>query len=376
MAKPVLIYAAQGDGRAHAVRALAVAQALSEYEVHILSSGQGYDFLKRTGYGHIHEIDGLSAVRGKGGRIDYLRTAWKVVQFFFGLPASIDEVHQRFAALKPEAVIADFEPSVSRWARREGIPYLRLDSQGRFDTFAPPSSLPLALRVYWYAAGLFTRLWMPLSDHKVISVFNHERLHTQDERTSVVNCFLRPELLDAVTKAGEHILVYAKEGMEKALCQSLAEVSGPIRCYGFQPPEDDKRFEKCAISQDAFLEDLLAARLVIYSVGNQLTAEVHAAGKPAIAVPEPLQWEQVINAILCEQEGWAKYCPLSKLSPGVIAEALERPIASDLPQSGVEDGVQAAASIIRAKVLQAKYCPLEESGTAKLVTQLERLIPL
>jgi len=176
--RPVIAYGVQGEGRAHAVRALVLSTLLKEhYDVRLYASGQALDFLTQAGCEGVRAIDGVRFPVAADGSVNLWALAWRVACFFYSMEPKLSELAQELQDLHVQAVIADFEPLLSRVAHRIHIPLINLGSQARFRYTQAPEVLPWHLRMYWWVAGLAVRIWVPDAERTIISTPEYKVLH-------------------------------------------------------------------------------------------------------------------------------------------------------------------------------------------------------
>jgi UDP-N-acetylglucosamine:LPS N-acetylglucosamine transferase len=65
--------------------------------------------------------------------------------------------------------------------------------------------------------------------------------------------------------------------------------------------------EYCGIADEPFVQDLATAECLVTTAGNQLIGEAYALGRPVLAIPEPGNFEQQLNAWLVTDSrgGWS-----------------------------------------------------------------------
>jgi uncharacterized protein (TIGR00661 family) len=117
--------------------------------------------------------------------------------------------------------------------------------------------------------------------------------------------------LAATPRRGEHLLVYQTAEGNDALVSALRDSGVPCRLYGMRRSikEDQVEGNLCfrPFSEDAFIEDLATARAVVAGGGFTLMSECVYLHKPLLAMPIGGQFEQTLNALYLEREGYGKY---------------------------------------------------------------------
>jgi uncharacterized protein (TIGR00661 family) len=117
---------------------------------------------------------------------------------------------------------------------------------------------------------------------------------------------IRPEIIDAVSERGDHLIVYSSG--EARLLEALKSSRVPCRVYGMRGgPADDETDGNLTFrprSNEGFVDDLRTARGVIAGGGFSLLSEAVYLGKPMLAIPLRGQFEQLMNARYLEREGY------------------------------------------------------------------------
>jgi predicted glycosyltransferase len=77
------------------------------------------------------------------------------------------------------------------------------------------------------------------------------------------------------------------------------------------------------IDESSFVQSITRCAAVICTAGNQTIGEALFLEKPVLAIPEPLAFEQQINAMALEQTACGASCSLEELNSTHIARFLE-----------------------------------------------------
>ncbi len=343
--RPVICYGLQGEGRAHAVRALSMARRLSDdYEVHLFSYDQGYDFLEKAGYPHLHRIEGMRFVVDRSGRVDVVASLWKAVKFLSTMTPALEALGTQLRDLNAVGVLTDFEPTLPRAGKRLGLPVVSIDTQHKFNHCTSPTWLPVWLRLHWLMAGCVVNFWVPPVDHTIISSFQHRTLSVHTPDTTVTNVFFRDSFRGHEPKDDGFVLVYGKQKMAGELVRALRHLKCPVKAYGFSTPKEAP-FQACPISSEGFIYDLSRCRAVIVNAGNQAPGEARYFGKRVLMIPELGQQEQDINGWAAWYEGGGEVCSLKMLTPKVVDSFLER--AKQAPKRHMLNGLDTAVDVVR-----------------------------
>jgi uncharacterized protein (TIGR00661 family) len=135
---------------------------------------------------------------------------------------------------------------------------------------------------------------------------------------------VRPEIVDAESVRGDHLVVYSSG--DQALIEALRAAG--VRClvYGMRggPTEavTDGNLEFRPQSGDGFVEALRTARGVVAGGGFSLLSEAVYLGKPILAVPLRGQFEQLMNARYTERLGYG-VCA-GHVTPELMRDFVER----------------------------------------------------
>lgn len=318
-----IFYGVAGEGLGHASRVLSVISHLPDCEIHVFTFGKAYDFFAAQNYPHLHKIEGL-LFEYSGGSVNYLRTLWKSCRFYFsGLMRNIRYILDRAQELQPDLFITDFEPSVVRAAHRLQRTVLSIDNQHKF-VDCRIDSLPSFLNLYAWFTRISVKLMIPSPTHSVVATFHSDRLKKRNDRVTLTGGILRTEVeLQPVTNDG-FILVYLRKSLSEAILSSLAGCDRELRVYGASEA-DRRRYEGQMQFFDLspnFVQHLAACDKVIASAGNQLISECRYLGKPILAIPEPGQYEQAVNACFVEEIGLGRSCEAERLTPEVVQSFL------------------------------------------------------
>ncbi|HEX7672149.1 MAG TPA: glycosyltransferase family protein, partial [Polyangiaceae bacterium] len=122
---------------------------------------------------------------------------------------------------------------------------------------------------------------------------------------------LRPEILSADRRAGEHLLVYQTAEGNEALTAALAASGLECRIYGMRRGlgEDvvEGNLTYRPFSEGTFILDLATSRAVVAGGGFTLMSESVFLHKPMLSMPVVGQFEQTLNALYLEREGFGRH---------------------------------------------------------------------
>jgi uncharacterized protein (TIGR00661 family) len=248
----------------------------------------------------------------------------------------------------PDLFVSDFEPSIARAARACGGRLMSVDNQHRF-VHCPLHDLPAPLRFYARIAAWATRLMVPYPDHTVISTFHEPYTCASSPRITLTSGILRRLVEQTAVGNRGFLLVYVRPSVREQVLRALADVDRDVRVYGASESpqraslERTGRFRFCALSTE-FIQDLADCDRLVATAGNQLICEARFFRKPMLAIPEPGQYEQHINAWYVQRFGLGRQCYAGQLTAETIRAFLGE-TRTELPR--VENGVRHVVEVIR-----------------------------
>ena len=345
-----IAYSMSGEGRGHAARALALARALAArgHRLVLLAPGEANALLEPVFRGSrvvVRPHQGMRHVYSGSGRLRFFATAFRALPFLVRMPGRVRRLARWLRAEGVDLVIADFEPLLPQAARRAGVPWVSVDHQ-HFLLVSQLVGLPLRQRLH--AAAVRPLFWLvsPRPAAGVVSQFYRLPLKARfRDRFRQAGVFHRPGMGKLTPRDDGFLLVYCRRAADPAILGAIASAGLPLRCYGagIDLPGVDCR----AFHAEAFLRDLARCRALITTAGNQLIGEALALRKPVLALPEPGNFEQAINAHYLAASGAGVACPPERLTPGVVREFLDHPPAiRNHPLLDTADGLPEAVAII------------------------------
>ncbi len=342
-----IFYGVNGEGLGHASRTLSVVDQLTDCDVHIFTYGAAYHYLKKTGYPHLHRVDGLMFSYRKQ-RVDYLRSLGKAAYFYWtGLKSNIEQIRREAKRLQPRLFVSDFEPSIARAAHVCHRSLVSVDNQHRF-VHCRMTGLPRALRTYARAAAWATRLMVPAPDHVVIATFHTDGEVVDSQRVTLTPGLLRKAVEDTPVSNQGFLLAYLRPSVADAVLQTLVDCPRDVRVYGVADTPKRDYYQRRGIRllplSPSFVRDLASCDRLIGTAGNQLICEARYFRKPLLAIPEPRQYEQHINAWYVEHHQLGMQCPVERLSRETVCRFLSRGLTAS---PGAQNGVHQVVKVIR-----------------------------
>lgn len=315
-----ILYGVVGEGMGHAMRSRVVLERLFAlgHEVEIIASGRAADYLaKRFGdRSDINRIHGLHIVY-EDNEVRRTRTLLEnVLAGTLALPAQIATYFEVIEDFSPECVISDFESWTYFYAKAHGLPILSIDNMQILNRCVIPDEIIEGHRADFEISKALVKSKLPFAHHYLITTFFFPEV--RKDRTTLIRPILRPEILAARRRDGEHLLVYQTAEGHEQLARTLAATGLECRIYGMRrsitEEQVEGRLRYRPFSESSFIDDLASAKAVIAGGGFTLMGEAVYLHKPMLSVPVRGQFEQVLNA---------RY--LAKLGYGRCAESLDEP---------------------------------------------------
>ena len=319
-----VLYGVNGEGMGHATRSRVVIDALlARHDVRVVASGAAYRYLIEC-LPRVDEIFGPTFAMEDG----QIRRWATVVQNFRNagreLPETVRDWIARVEEWRPDVVITDFEPLAAVYARSSRTPLVAVDNINILDRCEHDDEIVGAEREDFRLARSVTRNMVYGAVEYVVTTFFRPPIARG--RTTLVPPIIRPEIIEAVSERGDHLVVYSSG--EARLLEALKSSRIPCRVYGMRAgPADDETDGNLTFrprSNEGFVEDLRTARGVIAGGGFSLLSEAVYLGKPMLATPLRGQFEQLMNARYLEREGYGICADDGAPPVGLFLDHLDR----------------------------------------------------
>ncbi len=307
-----ILYGVVGEGMGHAMRSRVILEHLVSqgHEVEIMASGRAVDFLSKR-FPEVNRIHGLHIIYEEN-RVRRGKTLWSnVLKGAAGLPGNIDAYFKLIEDFSPEAVISDFESWTYFYGKAHRLPVISIDNMQIINRCTHPPEILEGYATDFQITKAFVKSKLPFCDHYLITTFFRPEL--RKDRTSLHPPILRPEILAAAPRDGNHVLVYQTAEGYGSLLDALKESGLECRIYGMRRDlkeevvEGNLRFRP--FSEAGFIDDLASSLGVIASGGFTLMGEAVYLHKPMLAVPLGRQFEQVMNARYLQHLGYGRFAP-------------------------------------------------------------------
>ncbi|HEX4339643.1 MAG TPA: MJ1255/VC2487 family glycosyltransferase [Polyangiaceae bacterium] len=305
-----ILYGVVGEGMGHAMRSRVVLEHLTAagHQVETMASQRAVDYL-RARFPDVHRIHGMHIIYEEN-RVRRSKTLLSnVAQGARALPGQIRAYFELVDDFKPEIVISDFESWTYLYGKTHRLPVISLDNIQMINRcFHDPAILDEDRAGFEFARA-FVKGKLPLADSYLITTFYYPPV--RKPRTHLYPPILRPEILSTKATRGEHLLVYQTAEGNDALVAALARSGIECRIYGMRRKIEDEQVEGNLrfrpFSETVFIDDLASARGVIAGGGFTLMGEAVYLRKPMLATPVGGQFEQTLNALYLEREGYGRF---------------------------------------------------------------------
>jgi uncharacterized protein (TIGR00661 family) len=316
-----------GDGRGHATRVRALAESLRQHHLLIIyTSGQAYDFLARVYAGsdvQVRAIPGLNFGYNGAGKVRLWPTLAGLAKYLQRLPLLLGLLRVRLAVEQPDLVISDFEPALPRAARQMGIPHISLNHQ-HFLLSYDLRSLPAWLRLHAIYMGWVVRAYDSPAVSRIVSSFFFPPLRPGCDRVTQTGVLLRPTVLETEPSNQTHLVAYWRRQAPAGALEALAQLNREVHIYGLGQQEPRGRLRFLAADEDRFVADLASCAALVCTAGNQLVGEAIYLRKPVLAIPEPGNYEQYVNAHFLGQMHAGTWVAPHQFTIGQLRKFLDR----------------------------------------------------
>ena len=324
---PRIVISFSGEGRGHAARTLCLIQELRQHELLVLCPENMLPWMRTATQGESHvelmPIPSLHFAYYPNGKLSYVKSCWNALPFLYRLNSNLKALRTIVDRFNPHLAIVDFEPLLPRITRQLGIKTLSLDHQ-HFLAAIDLQSLPRHLR----RRALFLQpsigMFCPWADAHLISSFYQFTQRKSPISYQQVGVLIREELGDTASQVGDHFVVYLRRQHADPWLQQLSQLKQPCYVYGLPREGQEGNLHFKPISSGQFVRDLVTCQALISTAGNQLIGEALATGKPALAIPEPGNFEQQINGYFLKSSGMGECIPANQACPKAFQNFIER----------------------------------------------------
>lgn len=289
-----------GDSRGHLTRALIMAGELSGHEI-LFVGGGCTDELRQLG----HRVFPLPMPETilRNNTVDTLATAANFLRLALGRGKVLRGLARELERFRPDLAVSDYEFFLPRAARMLGLPCVGFGHQHvltRCQGVLPPGELAGRLSTIASIRFLFS-----VPRRYLVTSFFSARAKGAD--TTLLPPVLRPDVPGLAPAQGGHVLVYMRAGMPGALLSALSATGREVRAYGRGEAPAEGRVRFLPSSRERFLEDLAGCAYAVTSGGHNLVSEALCLGKPVLAMPAALFYEQYVNAWHLRRLGYGDF---------------------------------------------------------------------
>jgi uncharacterized protein (TIGR00661 family) len=335
-----ILYGVVGEGMGHAMRSRVILEHLvsQEHDVEIMASGRAVEFLSKR-FDGVNRIHGFHMIYDEN-RVRAVKTLISnVTTGAVGLPKNIAAYFELITSFRPEAVISDFESWTYLYGKTHRLPVLSVDNMQIINRCTLPPEIIEGHQAEFQLTKAFVKSKLPFCDEYFITTFFQPPV--RKDRTRLFPPILRPEILGANKRPGEHLLVYTSGEGNVGIAEALRGTGIECRIYGMrrdlteEVALDNLRYQP--FSEAKFIDDLASCRAVIAGGGFTLMGEAVFLQKPMLAFPLARQFEQILNARYLEIEGYGRHA--EALDAATIRSFLDRlPSFEDKLAGYTQDG--------------------------------------
>jgi len=295
-----ILYGIAAEGMGHATRAKPILDELAKnHDVHIVTGSRTFKYLSKY-FRAIHHVFNFHIIYRKNSVSTLGIILYNIMRsplLLFSLLKTI------FLAvtLRPQLIISDFDSFTAYAGILLGIPVICIDNQH----FVTRTKITYPKRFSWEAAKtrLVTRLLIPTAKLFIITTFSFPNTLPN---TRLVPPIIRSELLNRKITNGKHVLVYQTSRTNIRLLRTLRNLPQKFIVYGFGARKSYGNVSFKAFSEEEFYEDLASCKAVITNGGYSLMSEALTLGKPVLSEPVKKQFEQILNGLCLQKEGYGK----------------------------------------------------------------------
>lgn len=312
----------------HALRSRVVLNHLFEqgHEVEIMTSQRAVDYLQHR-FPKVRRIHGLHIVTEDNRMRKGKTLVQNIIKGSAALPRQIGSYFDLIASFRPDAVVTDFESWTYLYGKTHRLPIISIDNQQIINRCRHPAEVLEGVRQDFELTKAFVKSKLPFCNHYLITTFFYPPV--RKERTTLHPPILRPEILEATPRGGEHLLVYQTAEGHARLADVLQQAGLECRVYGMRRQITEEQVEGNLryrpFDESQFIEDLSTSRAVVTGGGFTLIGEAVYLHKPVLSVPIEGQFEQILNARYVQHEGYGRYAEaVGEAELGTFLEDLPR----------------------------------------------------
>ncbi len=297
-----LVWGLMGDSRGHLTRAHIMAGELARHDI-LFVGGGCVDELRELGHRVVNVP--MPGTILKDNHVAGFATASLFLRLALGKGQVLKRLASELEAFKPDLAVSDYEFFLPRAARMMGLPCVGFGHQHVLTHCA--GTLPPGQQMNRLLTLSSIQLLFSVPNRYLVTSFFPARAKRAD--TVVLPPVLRPDVPVLSPLRGEHILAYLRAGMPTGLLAALATTGREIRVYGQGEREPEGALKFFASNREQFLKDLAGCAYVVSSGGHNLVSEALFLGKPVLAAPVAMFYEQYVNAWHLKGLGFGDFLP-------------------------------------------------------------------
>lgn len=295
-----ILYGIAAEGMGHATRAKPILDELvKNNDVHILTGSRAFKYLSKS-FRAVHRVFNFHIIYRKNS-VSILGIVFYNVMRLPLIVLSFMKTIFLALTLRPQLIISDFDSHTAYAGMILGIPVVSIDNQH----ILTRTIVNYPRCFSWEAAKtrLVTTMMVPYAKLFIVTTFFFPQRVLR--KTRLVPPIVRQELLKQKITEGKHVLVYQTSKTNKKLFQELRKLPEQFIVYG-QNRKSIGNLTFKPFSEEEMYRDLASCKAVITNGGFSLMSEALTLGKPVLSEPVKKQFEQILNGLCLEKEGFGK----------------------------------------------------------------------
>lgn len=284
-----IVWGLMGDSRGHLTRALIMAGELERHEILFVGGGCAGE-LRQLGH-RVFTVPMPETIL-RDSKVQSLTTAAHFLRLALGRSEVLRGLADELARFKPDLAVTDYEFYLPRAARMLALPCVSFGHQHVLTRCV--GALPPGQIINRLVTTAAIRLLFSVPERYLVTSFFSVSPKGPD--TTVLPPILRPDVANLTPQAGGHVLAYLRAGMSRALLEALAATGREVRAYGLGERPASGRLSFLPAGRERFLEDLAGCAYVVANGGHNIISEALHLGKPVLAAPVAMFYEQYVNA--------------------------------------------------------------------------------
>ena len=230
-----ILYGVNGEGMGHATRSEVVIRSLLErHEVRVVASGAAFRHLSER-LPRVDEIFGPTFALDEGEIRRWATVRQNLPLAQHELPHTVRTWVSEVDDWKPDVVISDFEPLTGVYARLTRAPLIAVGNINMLDRCRHDIDIVGRERDDFLLARAVAHSMVPGAVEYIVTTFFHPPL--RHKATTLVPPIVRPEIINATSVRGDHLIVYSSG--DDALLEALRSVEARCLVYGMRGGPDE-----------------------------------------------------------------------------------------------------------------------------------------